>query len=88
VHWHHDDGGAFDLRGRLPAEDGAVLVKTLELAMVVMAESSSPTGRSPGQAAAVTWSWCTSTPTCWLRATTGAASSTPALLWPPRWPAG
>jgi hypothetical protein len=33
VHWHHDDEGAFDLRGRLPAEDGALVVKALELAI-------------------------------------------------------
>ncbi|MGI8758638.1 MAG: hypothetical protein ACR2K0_04970 [Acidimicrobiales bacterium] len=33
VHWHHDDGGALHLRGRLPAEDGALVLKALELAL-------------------------------------------------------
>jgi hypothetical protein len=39
--WDHDDDGSFLLRGRLPAEEGAVLVAALEAARGRMADDAS-----------------------------------------------
>jgi hypothetical protein len=39
--WDHDDDGSFLIRGRLPAEEGAVLVAALEAARARMEESPS-----------------------------------------------
>jgi Domain of unknown function (DUF222)/HNH endonuclease len=46
--WDHDDDGSLLLRGRLPAEEGAVLIAALEAARERMAAASAEAGEAAG----------------------------------------